>query len=59
MVTHAVLLDFELVGHRATGSHSAIREVGKFLTKRFLGRAKKTATVRIAAYLLVIYGGPG
>jgi hypothetical protein len=43
----------------ATGSHVAIREVDKLLTKWFLADPRKTATVRIAAYLLVIYGGPG
>jgi hypothetical protein len=36
-----------------------IRQAHELLTKWFLGRPEKTATVRIAAYLLVIYGGPG
>jgi hypothetical protein len=43
----------------ATGSHVAIREVDRLLAKWFLAGSRKTATVRIAAYLLMIYGGPG
>jgi hypothetical protein len=41
MVRHAVLLNFELIGHRATGSHAAIRKSWQIFDKTVSGQSRE------------------